>query len=175
MIWPRRTARTSWFQFTPLGLSTHSPCVIRSAPRRNESGRVAPVPPIGPLVSLASGLRSPPETPNGWPPGRGRPRGWHPRGLLHSARALSAFIAKARSSLSLIWPTCPPETPFGWQIAAGGLPSGNAPLISPHSPPNAGFALSGPWALPAPGGHPFSLPHPSTPGGEGDDFPPPTT
>lgn len=66
MIWPRRTARTSWFQFPPLGLSTHSPCVIRSAPRRNETGRVAPVPPIGPLVSLASGLRLPPETPNGW-------------------------------------------------------------------------------------------------------------
>ena len=44
----------------------------------------------------------------------------HPHGLPHSAWAMPAFIAKTRSSLSLIWPTCPPETPFGWQIAAGG-------------------------------------------------------
>ena len=79
----------------------------------------------------------------------------HPHGLPHSAWAMPAFIAKTRSSLSLIWPTCPPETPFGWQIAVGGLPSGNAPLFSPHSSPNAGFALTWPWALPAPGGPSF--------------------
>ena len=58
-----------------------------------------------------------------------------------------------------------------WHFPAVGLPSGNAPLFSPHSPPNAGFALSGPWALPAPGGPLFLR----TPDRGRRRLPPPTT
>jgi len=102
-----------------VGLSTHSPCVFRSAPRRNETGRVAPVPPIGPLVSLASGLRSPPETPNGWPPGRGRPWGWPQAASSSRTASLSAGLVRVHRQGAIIAatrrPVCPPETPFGWQ------------------------------------------------------------
>ena len=138
MIWPRRTARTSWFQFTPLGLSTHSPCVIRSAPRRNESGRVAPVPPIGPLVSLASGLRSPPETPNGWPPGRGRPCGWPQAASSSRTASLCAGLVRVHRQVAIIAatrrPACPPETPFGWQGAALALRKRSPRKSGPTAP-----------------------------------------
>ena len=138
MTWLRRTARTAWYQFTPLGLSTHSPRVFRSAPRRNESGRGAPVPPIGPLVSLASGLRSPPETPNGWPPGCGRPWGWPQAASSSRTASLSAGLVRVHRQGAIIAatrrPACPPETPFGWQGAALALRKRSPRKSGPTAP-----------------------------------------